>query len=115
MFVIQCSTRPCTIFRRIQSAIDTHFCYMSSSTNLEAPNAVQVKYSCRVSKGMRKGHLLVSCSHHSGRAPLARARGSSICWRIFVVTFLLVNSSGDALNWRSSTYGKKQLINNMCY
>ena len=25
---------------------------------------------------MRKGHLEVSCSHHSGNAPLARARGS---------------------------------------
>lgn len=43
---------------------------------LDAPNAVHVKYSCLVSNGIKKGHLLVSCSHQSGKAPLASAKGS---------------------------------------
>lgn len=43
---------------------------------LDAPNAVQVKYNCLVSNGIKKGHLLVSCSHQSGKAPLASAKGS---------------------------------------
>lgn len=43
---------------------------------LDAPNAVHVKYNCLVSNGIKKGHLLVSCSHQSGKAPLASAKGS---------------------------------------
>lgn len=43
---------------------------------LDAPNAVHVKYNCLVSNGIKKGHLLVSCSHQSGKAPLASANGS---------------------------------------
>lgn len=52
-----------------QSAINFFF-------YLDAPNAVHVKYSCLVSNGIKKGHLLVSCSHQSGKAPLASANGS---------------------------------------
>lgn len=35
-----------------------------------------MKYNCLVSNGIKKGHLLVSCSHQSGKAPLASAKGS---------------------------------------
>lgn len=37
---------------------------------------MHVKYNCLVSNGIKKGHLLVSCSHQSGKAPLASAKGS---------------------------------------
>lgn len=46
------------------------------NSHLDAPNAVHVKYSCLVSNGIKKGHLLVICSHQSGKAPLANANGS---------------------------------------
>ena len=56
---------------------------------LEAPNAVQVKYNCRVSKGKSIGHHMVNCSHQSGVALLASTSGSCICCTILLVTFLL--------------------------
>lgn len=45
-----------------------------------------------------------SCKRQAGGV----RKQTSICCRIFVVIFLLVNSSGDALNCSSSKSGSKE-------
>lgn len=61
---------------------------------LEAPNAVQLKYSCRVSNGNKNGQEWFSSSHQAGRLELESTNGSWICWRSLLVIFLLLNCSG---------------------
>lgn len=61
---------------------------------LDAPNAVQLKNNCLVSKGNKNGQEWFNSSHQAGKLALLSTNGSWICCRSLLVIFLLEYCSG---------------------